>query len=278
MRRPTDDDSSIYLKTYRLAELSPSRAQHPPLVCTQVIRTQVLRIIYRAWTMNELSQVETDCVRLVKTKLPQIIITDKNCNDRCILRFARARELDVDATVDMMVKWKEWRVEAEIDDITEVSVQNEIASGKAYFHGFDKKGSACCIVRPRLHDPTARDINEVMRFGVFLLEKGITLSEEKGMSDQICVLYDRRGFEYRNFDRELFGVGKNLLSMLQDNYAERLGTFYVLGTNWLYWVLFKIISVFLTQRMKNKIKLVELVELPLYFEYGELPPEYTIST
>ena len=67
--------------------------------------------------------------------------------------------------------------------------------------------------------------------------------------------------------------------MLQDNYAERLGVFYVLGANWLYWVLFKIVSVFLTQRSKDKIKLIySNEELAEFFDQQELEDEYRLSS
>jgi|EP00945_MAST-04E_sp_MAST-4E-sp1_P006082 hypothetical protein len=223
------------------------------------------------------TEEEVKCVLAIKQKLSEDMRADPKCNDMAILRFARARDLDPDEAILMIEKWRLWRLEAEIDSITEETVKNEIGSGKAYFHGFDRKGRACLIVRPRLHDPNKRDINEVMRFGVYMLEKGIQLSETKGESDQICVLYDRNGFEYKNFDRQLFGAGRNLLSMLQDNYAERLGVFYVLGANWLYWMLFKIISVFLTQRSRDKIILIySMEEMAKHFEQEELELEYRL--
>ena len=225
------------------------------------------------------TEKERGCVLEIKQKLSEDMKADPKCDDMALLRFARARDLDANEAIVMIEKWRRWREEADIDSITEETVRNEIDSGKAYFNGYDRQGRACCILRPRLHDPNKRDINEVMRFGVYMLEKGINLSEERGESDQICVLYDRRGFEYKNFDRQLFGAGKNLLTMLQDNYAERLGVFYVIGVNWLYWMLFKIVSVFLTQRSKDKIKLVySNEELAEFFEQEELEDEYRLPS
>lgn len=174
---------------------------------------------------------ETKCIQEVRSKLPDPLDTDDKCDDHTILRFLRARELKVDDTIQMMVNWRKWRDEHDVDNLTAESVKNEVLlntthhtfycacspayvllsvkvlSGKAYFHGFDKAGRACCIVRPRLHDPSKRDLDEVMRFAVYRLEEGIKLSESKGESDQICLLYDRKGFSYgQNFDRKLFGT------------------------------------------------------------------------
>ena len=114
-----------------------------------------------------------------------------------------------------------------------------------------------------------------MRFGVYLLEEGIKRSEQLGKSEQVCVLYDRSGFNYRNFDLELFTTSKNLVTMLQDNYAERLGALYVLGAGWFYWMIFNIVKVFLTQRTKEKIILINSNdELLHYFDVDQLESEY----
>lgn len=219
---------------------------------------------------------EKKCVEEIKIKLPAPLHTDPKCDDLSILRFARARALNIDKTIEMLLHWKIWRDEHKVDNITDESVANEISSNKAYFYGFDKWGRACCIVRPRLHHPDKRDIDEVMRFAVYSLEKGIALAEKKGQSDQICLLYDRRGFSYSNFDRKLFGVAQSLVGMLQDNYAERLGNMYVLGANWSYWLMFKLVSPFLSQRTKDKIKLIYTNEQLLeYFDGDQLEAEYT---
>ena len=229
-----------------------------------------------------MSEQPLDCakkielVRLELKRQEDFNETDPKCTDSAIKRYLIAREGDVGDTVEMILKWQAWRAEFGVDNITKESVKNEVASGKAYFNDFyDKSGRACCVVRPRLHDPRVRDINECMRFGVYLLEEGIKRSEQLGKSEQVCVLYDRSGFNYRNFDLELFTTSKNLVTMLQDNYAERLGALYVIGAGWFYWMIFNIVKVFLTQRTKEKIILINNNdELLHYFDVDQLESEY----
>ena len=201
---------------------------------------------------------------------------DKKCNEEAITRYLIARELNIPETVEMVIKWQTWRVEFGVDNINAETVKNEIESGKAYFNGFyDKHGRACCAVRPRLHDPSVRDIKECMQYAVYLLEDGINRSEKLGQSDQVCILYDRSGFNYKNFDYQLFTTSKSLVTMLQDNYAERLGALYVIGAGWFYWMIFNIVKVFLTKRTKEKIHLIgNLDELLNHFEIDQLELEY----
>ena len=44
--------------------------------------------------------------------------------------------------------------------------------------------------------------------------------------------------------------------MLQDFYCERLGNFYVIGANWMFWAGHKMIKPFLAKKTADKIKLI----------------------
>jgi hypothetical protein len=211
-----------------------------------------------------------DVCRAELNKHVQLNREDEKLTDQVIARYLIARELNVPHAVDMIIKWQLWRVEFGVDDINSETVKNEINSGKAYFSNFfDKDGRACCYVRPKLHDPSTRNIKECMQYAVYLLEDGIKRSEKNGQSDQVCIIYDRSGFNYKNFDYQLFSTSKNLVTMLQDNYAERLGALYVLGVGWFYWMIFNIIKVFLTERSKYVLLFPStnssMVHLTLFF-------------
>ena len=92
----------------------------------------------------------------------------------------------------------------------------------------------------RLHDPSNRDINECMQYGVYLLKDGISRSEKLGQSDQVCILYDLSGFSYKNLDYQLFTSCTNLVTMLEYNYGERLGALYVIGAGSFYSKIFNL--------------------------------------
>ena len=47
-----------------------------------------------------------------------------------------------------------------------------------------------------------------------------------------------------------------MIGMLQDFYCERLGNFYVLGANWVYWAAFKLIKAFLAKKTREKIHII----------------------
>ena len=47
-----------------------------------------------------------------------------------------------------------------------------------------------------------------------------------------------------------------MVGMLQDFYCERLGNFYVINANWMFWAAHKLIKPFLATKTRDKIKLI----------------------
>eukprot|EP00941_MAST-03F_sp_MAST-3F-sp1_P002943 g2943.t1 len=204
-------------------------------------------------------------------------------NDEALVRFLRARELHVKAAYDMWLKWINWRKEYKVDLCSEAQVAKEIATGKAKWTGKDKLGRPTCIIRPRFHHPKESSTSDIMQFFVYMLEKGTAVADaaasakgkEKEENDvysgQLAVIYDRTGMTMKNVDFKLFGLMKELSGLAQDFYAERLGAVFVIGANWFYWALWKIIRPFLTERTRNKIHILNShSELLKYFDLSEL--------
>ena len=78
-----------------------------------------------------------------------------------LLRLLVARDDNVEDAHRMWRKWVAWRKKFAVDDLTPEKVINEIRSGKALWSGKDKYNHPCCLIRPRLHDPKARDLSGV---------------------------------------------------------------------------------------------------------------------
>lgn len=113
-----------------------------------------------------------------------------------------------------------------------------------------------------------------MRYSIYLVEKGVKKSDQLG-SKQICVIYDRGEMTSANRDSGLISLFRQLVSMLQDFYAERLGALYILHVNWFFWAIFKIIRPFLSKKTSEKIHVLgNLDELKEFFDSSNLMQEY----
>ena len=113
----------------------------------------------------------------------------------------------------MWDKWVAWRQEFNVDQITEESIFSELNSGKAFLHGFDKFNNPIVIVKLKYHIPSKSDVTEVVRFFVYLMEKAIKITDEKG-NGKISVIWDREGFKKENFDSRFREIVKRLIGIL----------------------------------------------------------------
>lgn len=123
----------------------------------------------------------------------------------------------------------------------------------------DKNQNPIVVVKAAKHIPKQVQVQETVNFFLFMVEKGIKLCDEHG-TGKISVIYDRTGFTKKNFDRSLFGLFRKLLGILQDNYAERLDKLFLINPNWLFKVIYKIVSPFLSKKTKEKIVLIKKLD------------------
>jgi len=117
---------------------------------------------------------------------------------------------------------------------------------------------------------------EIIRYALYLMDIGCRQADgiKGNATGEVCVIYDRRGMTMKNFDSRLFVTMKKLVDVVQIMYAERLGKIYILGANWFYFSLLKIISPMLSEKTKKKIVLIDSnEELLNYFKVGELEGE-----
>jgi hypothetical protein len=88
---------------------------------------------------------------------------------------------------------------------------------------------------------------------------------------QVCVIYDRLGMTGSNFDLGLMSAMRALTSIMQDSYAECMGTMYLVNPSTAFWVLYKAVSPLLSAKTKAKMRIIRsLPELQRYFDAEHL--------
>ena len=53
-----------------------------------------------------------------------------------------------------------------------------LMSHRVVYHGFDKVGRPCMLVRPRFHKPGEYPMEDMVRYGIFQLERILRKSSE----------------------------------------------------------------------------------------------------
>lgn len=136
-----------------------------------------------------------------------------------LLWFLKDRKYDVDATVAKLTKALTWRRDFGVDEISEETISDMAATGKAYLHSSpDVQGRPVVIVRAACHYPDPETLIPSEKLCIYLVEKSLTQLPPGG--DQILGIFDLRGFTSKNGDLKFV---KFLIDVFFNYYPKRLG-------------------------------------------------------
>lgn len=99
-------------------------------------------------------------------------------NDDVLNRFLVARDNKETKALSMWSGWLDWKLEYHPESITERDIENELRSGKAFLHGFDKEGRPCVVVKNCRHIPEKTNIDEFIKFFIYTIETACKLADE----------------------------------------------------------------------------------------------------
>ena len=192
-------------------------------------------------------------------------------------RILKSNNYDLEISYSKWLEWVTFRHTYKCDSITEDDIKNEMDLGLAKWRGKDKQGRPCLVITGRLlnaddqpnYKVTAKSFR---KFLIKTVEDGVKLANQENM-DQICVIYDRRGLEFRHIDPNLFRACSDLIEKLKQFYGDRVGLIYVLYTNWLFWTMYHVLikPMLMILRSAHKIFVADTVDdLLEYFDDDKL--------
>ncbi|CAD8188142.1 unnamed protein product [Paramecium octaurelia] len=211
----------------------------------------------------------------VKEEVPKLVREDlisKYSNEDHLIRLLIAREWKVNEAFDQWKRWVEWRKQYRADDIKIEEIQQEINLKKAFWNGSDKLGNPALVVKAKRHFPGQSNPETLIRFFLYMIDQGIQKADQAG-TGKISMIWDREGVTSKNFDSSMFTIMKKMVTLVQDNYAERLHQLFILYPNFLVKSIMTVVRPFLSEKTKSKIILCnEIKDLQVYF-----PENYQIS-
>ncbi|KAI0201127.1 CRAL-TRIO domain-containing protein [Astrocystis sublimbata] len=198
----------------------------------------------------------------------------------CLLRYLRATKWDTKEAEKRLHETISWRREYGVEALTAEHIGPENETGKQVIVGFDKQGRPCHYLNPGRQNTevTPRQVQHM----VFMLERVIDLIPAE--QEKICLLIDFKTGTKRTNTAPGIGQGREVLSILQSHYPERLGRALIVNVPWVVWGFFKLITPFIDPLTKEKLKFNEDVtqyvtpeQLATDIKGGRLPFEYDHS-
>ncbi|KAL4918307.1 CRAL-TRIO domain-containing protein [Aspergillus aurantiobrunneus] len=223
-----------------------------------------------------------------------LLSTAKNDNpDGLLLRFLRARKFDVGKSFNMMLRSMLWRintvqVEEKVLLNTELHALKEtkdkskphlakegegflaqMRMGKCYQHGCDKQGRPNCIVRVKLHKPSAQSNEVINRFILHIIESTRLMLVPP--VDTVNVVFDMTGFTLSNME---YAPVKFIIECFQDNYPESLGSMLIHNAPWVFSGIWKIIKGWMDPVIVSKVHFTySAKDLSKFIDMDKLPKE-----
>ena len=178
-------------------------------------------------------------------------------------------------------------------DATTPGVDKQVQSGKCYIlKGRDRAGRPIIVVHVRRHLPSEQSVDELTRFGVYILEQAEALLKhplesgpaqeqssgtDSGKTEQgtltatpteMCIVFNLADIGVANLDMKAL---KRIIYMLSNFYPERMGVCLLLHAPMMFSATWAIIRPWLSTRTQRKVHFVTEDQLTKFIAASALP-------
>jgi hypothetical protein len=178
-------------------------------------------------------------------------------DDDTVARYLIARNNDLAKSTDLLSKARAWRTKHM--PVLKRDTMAELVQGKMYIHGTDREGRPLLIFRPSLHDASARNLEMFAKAVIWWAELAVSLLPKD--KSKFTVIIDRDGAGWGQDIEFLKAFGR----LFQDQFPERLYRAIVVPTNFVFYSLWKVASIFVHPVTREKV--VTLVYQSALTEY-----------
>ncbi len=185
-------------------------------------------------------------------------------------RFLKARKWNVDAALQFMVEFCDWRQRVKPYDVKASDVQDEILTKKCYICGKTKKNYPIAITVPRRHISIKRKVDQCTQFVYYMAEKVVRAMIENNV-DKFVMLVDTRKTGLQNMDLLMVKTFISIANMYPETGSKML----IYKPNIVYMQMLKIAKGLLDPQTSNKIEIISKDEdLLKFIEASSIPKEF----
>jgi len=206
-------------------------------------------------------------------------LTDLDC-----LRFLHARQCSIERSVQMALKWDEWRHKI-LEPLPRTNMRYSpniiLTSYKDYYishpqidllpcmhHGWDKEGRPILWVKLGL---IQSKFNEIMKYfstedlaqyhlvlqEMFELRYDYMYTQQKRTVTNCVVVFDLTGFDRVTLDMDSVWLLKSWIHLDQNCFPERLHQLFIVNTPWYFSSLLGMFQPFIDKKTRKKIKIFQ---------------------
>ncbi|KAI5118679.1 hypothetical protein M0805_003616 [Coniferiporia weirii] len=199
-----------------------------------------------------------------------------------LMKFLRARALNVEDAKKMLVNTLKWRIDFKIDELLNEEFPQDVFGNAGHIFGKDKEGRPVNYnIYGGENDLKAifGDTNRFIRWRVQLMEKGIALLDFENV-DQMIQVHDYEGVGLNSRDANSKKAASETTPLLQDHYPETLYKKFFVNVpavfTWVFWLFKPLISAETLAKMSVVGSGPQTIrkELLPFIDAKELPKRY----
>ncbi|CAL8141437.1 unnamed protein product [Orchesella dallaii] len=211
------------------------------------------------------THVEKQRLEEFREKLLDLVLSNEQQEDAFLIRWLRARNLDIERAYDMLTKSLEWRKEHKVDGILErEDVPEEIKRKTPFAYcGLDKQGYPVLILPIGRQDGRSlleeHGIDQCFRYNTINCEKVAKMlrdvSEQQGRKvTQIVEIIDLAGYSYRQLtSKQCRDFMVKMQICVDSNYPELLHYCMVINAPKIFHILFSVLKPFIPKQTLEKV-------------------------
>ena len=188
-----------------------------------------------------------------------------------LIKFLRARNFDIKKSETMLRNTCEWRrknipqggLPSDPKKLPQ-NVQDELKKGRMFYlkNNFDVEGRQIFVCRAYLFEK-GLDLEVCLQALVFLTESA--RKRKRHPLEKVVCIWDSTKFSYMTqYDSGYF---KQFNSTLADNFPESLHATIIYPIGWMFWGIYKVVSLFLAEETKKKLCFLAAGEENRILEY-----------
>ncbi|KAI9033695.1 CRAL-TRIO domain-containing protein [Phycomyces nitens] len=196
-----------------------------------------------------------------------------------LVKFLRARNLNVENAATMLTNTLKWRKEFKTDDILEETFDQEVYGSIGYLHKHDREGRPVCynLYGDLDQDKVFGQPETFIRWRVQLMEKGVRSIDLVNV-DSMLQVHDYKGASMFGRTSNAKAATKEIIAIMQDNYPEYLSTKFFVNVPWWGSTIFQIVRPFLPEATVKKFVVCSSGEiftgLTALIDSENLPDQY----
>ena len=199
-------------------------------------------------------------------------------DDRCLIRYLRARKLDIKKAKEMLMNTMDWRVDHKPHRVPHTTVYPIATALSSYFHLHDDHGHPICYMRFN-RDPANFTPAEKIRYIMFQQEEAIRLFDQNKErfphADKCVFIIDLDAFSMSAPGADT-GIARKWGDMLSNHYPERLYKAYLINYPTIFSMFWTVVSAFMEKAQTDKVRWVshtDKAKLREYFQNEGFHPE-----